>query len=100
MNEYKGKPQSDDSIEDNDKHTNYISQDIQEENPKNLTSIRSASMNILNHVKLNEAIQTHFSSSKQTQLNFSKENLKKIEKQLKQAFIEFYQKLTLLKNYR
>lgn len=59
-----------------------------------------AALNILNHVKLNEAIQTHFPTIKQTELNFSKENLKRIEKQLKQAFIEFYHKLRLLKKYR
>ncbi|GMJ10489.1 hypothetical protein like AT1G26730 [Hibiscus trionum] len=34
-----------------------------------------------------------------TGLNFSKENLKKIEKQLKKVFLEFYNKLRLLKNY-
>ncbi|PPR83207.1 hypothetical protein GOBAR_AA37506 [Gossypium barbadense] len=58
-----------------------------------------SSLNILNHVKLNEAIQTHFPTTKQTELNFSKENLKRIKKQLKQAFIEFYHKLRLLKKY-
>ncbi|OMP14077.1 hypothetical protein COLO4_00332 [Corchorus olitorius] len=32
-------------------------------------------------------------------MNFTRENLKKIQNQLKKAFIEFYYKLRLLKNY-
>ncbi|OMP03420.1 hypothetical protein CCACVL1_02428 [Corchorus capsularis] len=96
MSVFKGDSLSNDSVEENDKN---ISQEIQEEKPKNVTSNIFASINILNHVKINEAIQTHFPTTKQTELNFSKENLKKIEKQLKQAFIEFYQKLRLLKHY-
>ena len=94
---------------DNDvKQSNYISQEIQEENPKNVDSIRLASHEVLNHVKLNQAIQVSFpaakvncfSINKDTEMNFTRDNLKKIEKQLKQAFIEFYYKLRLLKNYR
>ncbi|KAB2096278.1 hypothetical protein ES319_A01G098200v1 [Gossypium barbadense] len=94
MNVFNGEAQSNDSIEDNEKH---ISLEIEEENSKHMMSSDIASLNILNHVKLNEAIQTHFPTIKQTELNFSKENLKRIEKQ--QAFIEFYHKLRLLKKY-
>ena len=64
MNVFKGESQSDDSIKDNEKHTNHISQEIQEENSKNMMSIGSASLNILNYVKLNEAIQTRFPTTK------------------------------------
>ncbi|GLT62525.1 hypothetical protein SLA2020_351570 [Shorea laevis] len=35
----------------------------------------------------------------QTQLKFSRENLKKVEDKLKLAFVEFYQKLRLLRSY-
>ncbi|KAK5772224.1 phosphate transporter PHO1 homolog 7-like [Gossypium arboreum] len=82
--------------------------EIQEENPKKVvSSIRLAPQEVLNHVKLNQAIQAPFSAAKvycasntnKTQMNFSKDNLKKIQNQLKQAFIEFYYKLRLLKNY-
>ncbi|XWS27549.1 hypothetical protein CRYUN_Cryun26dG0125500 [Craigia yunnanensis] len=88
--------------------SNYIGQEIQEENPENVASIISlASQEVLNHVKLNQAIQVPsrpakvncVSINKQAQMNFTKDNLKKIQKLLKQAFIEFYYKLLLLKNY-
>ncbi|PPR83205.1 hypothetical protein GOBAR_AA37504 [Gossypium barbadense] len=79
--------------------SNQLQQLVEEENSKHMMSSDISSLNILNHVKLNEAIQTHFPTTKQTELNFSKENLKRIKKQLKQAFIEFYHKLRLLKKY-
>ena len=94
---------------DNDvKQSNNIGQEIQEENPKNVASIRLASQEVLNHVKLNPAVQAPFpdakvncvSINKHTQMNFTRDNLKKIRRQLEQAFIEFYYKLRLLKNYR
>ncbi|XVE52792.1 hypothetical protein DITRI_Ditri02bG0152400 [Diplodiscus trichospermus] len=50
MNVFKGESQSNDSIQDNEKRNNHISREIQEK------SIGSASLNILNYVKLNEAI--------------------------------------------
>ncbi|PPD95946.1 hypothetical protein GOBAR_DD07035 [Gossypium barbadense] len=80
-------------------HPSPSKQIFEEENSKHMMSSDISSLNILNHVKLNEAIQTHFPTTKQTELNFSKENLKRIKKQLKQAFIEFYHKLRLLKKY-
>ncbi|KAK6270429.1 hypothetical protein POUND7_007534 [Theobroma cacao] len=79
-----------------------------EDNPKNpAASIRLASQEVLNRVRLNRDIQVPFpaakvncvSMNKQTQMNFTKDNLTKIQKQLKQAFIEYYYKLRLLKNY-
>ncbi|XWS10668.1 hypothetical protein CRYUN_Cryun38cG0017000 [Craigia yunnanensis] len=93
---------------DNDiKQSNYICQGILEENPKNVASIRLASQGVLNHVKLNQVIQAPFPAAKvncvsinnHTQMNFTRDNLKKIQEQLKKAFIEFYYKLRFLKNY-
>ena len=73
-----------------------------------MASIRLASQEVLNHVKLNQVIQVPFpaakvncvSINKHTQMNFTRDNLKKTQNQLEQAFIEFYYKLRLLKNYR
>ncbi|XVE52794.1 hypothetical protein DITRI_Ditri02bG0152600 [Diplodiscus trichospermus] len=86
---------------------NDVNQEIQEENPENVATIGLASQEVLYHVKLNQAIQVPFpaakvncvSVNKHTQMNFTKDNLKKIQRQLKLAFIEFYYKLRLLKNY-
>nr|QDJ94058.1 PHO1 [Glycine max] len=76
---------------------------------KNLTPIkpiRPASVEILNRVQLNNTCETPRSTIRgfikypgQTEINFTKENLSKVEETLKLAFIEFYQKLRLLKNY-
>ncbi|XVE53190.1 hypothetical protein DITRI_Ditri02bG0183900 [Diplodiscus trichospermus] len=63
-------------------------------------------LQILNRVKMNNTVATPRSTIKgilnvpnQTELKFNRENLKKVEDQLKRAFVEFYQKLRLLKSY-
>ncbi|KAK8591741.1 hypothetical protein V6N13_031773 [Hibiscus sabdariffa] len=86
------------------KQSNNGCQEIQEDDPNKVPSIRLAPQEVLNHVKLNQATFTAakvncVSNTKQTQMNFSRDNLKKIENQLKRAFVEFYYKLRLLKNY-
>ncbi|XP_039002352.1 phosphate transporter PHO1 homolog 7-like [Hibiscus syriacus] len=75
------------------KQSNNGCQEIQEDDPKKFPSIRLAPQEVLNHVKLNPATSTP------AKMNFNRKNLKKIENQLKRAFIEFYYKLRLLKNY-
>ncbi|KAE8733482.1 Phosphate transporter PHO1-like protein 3 [Hibiscus syriacus] len=75
------------------KQSNNGCQEIQEDEPNKVPSIRLASQEVLNHVKLNQATSTA------AKMNFSRENLKKIENQLKRAFIEFYYRLRRLKNY-
>ncbi|GMI64020.1 hypothetical protein like AT2G03240 [Hibiscus trionum] len=80
------------------------SQQIREDDPKKVPSIRLDPQEVLNHVKLNQATFTAAKvncvrNPKQTQMDFSRDSLKRIEKQLKRAFIEFYYKLRLLKNY-
>lgn len=65
-------------------------------------------MEILEHVKIDDALQSPISTVKNVftdsndnnQLSFNKEELKKVEKQLRLVFVEFYQKLLHLKDYR
>lgn len=77
-----------------------------ERNKKKSTSFRPASLEVLDHVKINVEPDTpvstlrNFIMSSKSDLSFSKEELKKAEEKLRQAFIEFYQQLRLLKSYR
>ncbi|KAK4403027.1 Phosphate transporter [Sesamum angolense] len=71
-----------------------------------IRAIRPAPLEILQHVKFNTSQETPRSTIKgflnipnQKDLKFSKDNLKRAEEQLKKAFVEFYHKLRLLKNY-
>ncbi|KAK0574007.1 hypothetical protein LWI29_016834 [Acer saccharum] len=73
---------------------------------QNVKKARPAPIDVLNRVSINNTLETPRSTIKtvlkvplQTELKFNRENLKKVEDQLKRAFIEFYQKLRLLKNY-
>ncbi|KAA8529392.1 hypothetical protein F0562_033809 [Nyssa sinensis] len=83
-------------------------QTVQEQKPKlkNVRVTRPAPLEILSHVKMNNTLETPRSTIKgflsvptQTQLDFSRENLRKVKEQLKRAFVEFYNKLRLLKSY-
>ncbi|KAA8529393.1 hypothetical protein F0562_033808 [Nyssa sinensis] len=83
-------------------------QTVQEQKPKlkNVRVTRLAPLEILSHVKMNNTLETPCSTIKgflsvptQTQLDFSRENLRKVKEQLKRAFVEFYMKLRLLKSY-
>jgi SPX domain protein involved in polyphosphate accumulation len=79
----------------------------QEEKPKSMVrTFRPAPLEILNRAKINNTLATPCSTIKsflkvpqQTELKFTRENLRKVEEQLKGAFYEFYQKLRLLKSY-
>ncbi|XWS64232.1 hypothetical protein CRYUN_Cryun06bG0168700 [Craigia yunnanensis] len=84
-------------------------ENVQVQNPvvNNLKARKPAPLQILNRVKMNNTLATPRSTikgflnvPKQTELKFNRENLKKVEDQLKRAFVEFYQKLSLLKSYR
>jgi len=65
-------------------------------------------MEILEHVKIDDALQSPISTVKNVftdsndnnELSFNKEELRKVEKQLRLVFVEFYQKLLHLKDYR
>jgi len=75
--------------------------------PNNIRATRPTPLEVLKHVKMNNTLETPRSTIKgflkypmQTELKFSRENLKKVEEKLKLAFVEFYQKLRLLRSYR
>ncbi|RVW95601.1 Phosphate transporter PHO1-like 3 [Vitis vinifera] len=78
---------------------------ILKEKPNSIRATRPAPLQILNRVKINNTVETPRSTIKgflnpqPTALNFTRENLERVEKKLKQAFIEFYHKLRLLKSY-
>ncbi|KAK0573312.1 hypothetical protein LWI29_006262 [Acer saccharum] len=73
---------------------------------QHVKTARPAPLDVLKRVRINNTLETPRSTIKtilkvplQTEIKFNRENLRKVEDQLKRAFIEFYQKLRLLKNY-
>lgn len=82
---------------------NSQNQDIKQDASK---TKRPAPLEILKQVKLNSdfvsprsMIKGFLNMPNQADLEYSKEKLIKAEEQLRVAFVEFYQKLRLLKNY-
>ncbi|KAL6520404.1 hypothetical protein OROMI_032584 [Orobanche minor] len=73
--------------------------------PMRAENFRPASLEILDHVKINVDPDTPVSTlknvimSSKTDLSFSKDELRKAEEKLRLAFVEFYQELRLLKSY-
>lgn len=69
------------------------------------TGFIPASLEVLDHVKINVCPETPLSTlkgilqSSALDLSFSQTELNKAEKLMEQAFIEFHRKLRLLKNY-
>ena len=64
-------------------------------------------LKILEHVKINNTLESPistikgvFKDSKKEDLSFNKEELRKVEERLRHVFVEFYHKLHLLKHYR
>ncbi|XP_042498011.1 phosphate transporter PHO1 homolog 3-like isoform X2 [Macadamia integrifolia] len=75
-----------------------------EERPDSIKGSRPTRLQILNHVKLNNTLETPRSTIKGIlKISMNRElnpkDLNKVERQLKRTFIEFYQKLRLLKSY-
>ncbi|XP_075090809.1 phosphate transporter PHO1 homolog 9 [Nicotiana tabacum] len=72
----------------------------------NPIGFRPAPLEILDYVKINVEPETPVSTlrnccmTSNSKLSFSKEELRKAEEQMRKAFVEFYQKLRLLKSYR
>lgn len=71
-----------------------------------IRGFRPASLEILDHVKINVTPETPVSTlkgilmmSSNSDLSFSKRELRKAEEQMTRAFIEFNRKLLLLKSY-
>ncbi|KAI3726117.1 hypothetical protein L1987_65914 [Smallanthus sonchifolius] len=66
---------------------------------------KMASLDVLNRVKINATTETPVSTvrsvfnSLNMNLNYNKNELKEVQGKLKQAFLEFHQKLRFLKNY-
>ncbi|KAM3754585.1 hypothetical protein ACB098_03G176600 [Castanea mollissima] len=100
-------PSSDESSDDkDDKENEIVNQMVHEQRIKNMKGTRPTPLEILSHVKMNNTLETPRSTIRgflnypvQTELNFTSKNLRKVEDQLKRAFVEFYHKLRLLKNY-
>ncbi|KAK2969046.1 hypothetical protein RJ640_007911 [Escallonia rubra] len=102
--------QSDESSDDSNKHRKeeepIVLHNSQRHKPKSISGSRPAPLEILSRVTMNNTVETPRSTIKgflqvpnQTELKFNRENLNKIQEQLKIAFIEFYHKLRLLKSY-
>ena len=79
----------------------------QDRKPNSIRVSRPAPLQVLQHVKMNNTLETPRSTitgclnlPQTREMNFTGENLEKVENQLKRAFIEFYNKLRLLKSYR
>ncbi|MBA0865264.1 hypothetical protein Goshw_010634 [Gossypium schwendimanii] len=81
---------------------------VQEPKPPKpkIKGVKPAPIEVLDRVKMNNTLETPRSTikgvlqvPKQAEMSFSRENLRKVEYQLKRAFVEFYQKLRLLKSY-
>ncbi|WZZ73878.1 hypothetical protein YC2023_085248 [Brassica napus] len=67
---------------------------------------RPAPIEVLDHIKINNTKETPRStiksvihSSNHEEIKFTRRNLKEVEEKLKVAFVQFYQKLRLLKSY-
>lgn len=94
----------DDERKKDDYHVD--NQKVEVEKPNKFRATRPAPLDVLSRVTMNQTVETPRSTIKgflnvpqQTELKFSRENLNKVEEQLKRAFIEFYHKLRLLKSY-
>ncbi|XP_050203261.1 phosphate transporter PHO1 homolog 3-like [Mercurialis annua] len=91
--------------EDDDGMTRKV---VGEEKGENLNDRckRPAPLEILSRVTINNTLETPRSTIKgvlkvpqHTELKFTRENLTRVEEQLRRAFIQFYQKLRLLKSF-
>ncbi|KAG6647332.1 hypothetical protein I3843_07G070500 [Carya illinoinensis] len=98
--------ESSDQEKDEEETIDVVNQKVQEQRPNNIRASRPAPLEVLDRVKINNTLETPRSTIKgflhypmQTELKFSRENLRKVEEQLKRAIIEFYQKLRLLKSF-
>lgn len=102
-----GHDSAEDDKEDETESSNSIANKPEAKAQVPRSRARPAPLEILDRVKLNNTLETPRSTIKtvlkvpeNTELKFSRENLKKVEARLKRAFVEFYQKLRLLKSFR
>ncbi|KAI3776965.1 hypothetical protein L1987_46758 [Smallanthus sonchifolius] len=92
----------------NQRNTGYrevIHEEHQEKRSDDVREYQMASLEVLNHIKINTTAETPLSAIKnvfhgsKSDLHFNKKELGDAKEKLKQAFIEFHEKLRLLKNY-
>ncbi|XP_010525588.1 PREDICTED: phosphate transporter PHO1 homolog 7 isoform X2 [Tarenaya hassleriana] len=79
---------------------------MSDQTPEGFKRERESPMDVLGHITLNNTLETPQSTirnilkvTKQEELKFTRENLKKIEERLRQVLIEFYHKLRITKNF-
>ncbi|KAK8655830.1 hypothetical protein V6N13_108396 [Hibiscus sabdariffa] len=101
----RGRPDDKDDDNGDVKERNTPTEEAKPAKPK-VKVLRPAPLAILDRVAMNNTLETPRSTiksvlqvEKHAELSFSRENLRKVEEQLKRAFVEFYQKLRLLKSY-
>ncbi|OVA12215.1 SPX [Macleaya cordata] len=94
---------NEEELEESNESVDVGNSNVSEKNPY---TYRPAPLEILEYVKINNTLETPTSTikavlkdSKSEKLKFNKKELKKVEEQLKQVFIEFHSKLLLLKRY-
>ncbi|KAJ0100258.1 hypothetical protein Patl1_21128 [Pistacia atlantica] len=94
--------------EKSDRQINTIREENQEQEQDNNGGFKHVQLlEILDHVKLKRTLETPSEFIKgcvsvnpeETEVTISRENLNKVENQLKQAFIEYYRKIRHLKSY-
>ncbi|XP_076886839.1 phosphate transporter PHO1 homolog 9-like [Bidens hawaiensis] len=82
-----------------------IHEEQQEKRSEVTKGYKMASLEVLNHVKINATTETPLSTTKNVfkslnfDLHFNKNEVRDAQEKLKQAFIEFHEKLRFLKNY-
>lgn len=93
---------SDEEEDNDDDDNNVVADDM-----SRMKAARPSPIEVLERVKINHTKETPRSTMKSflkvsnlTELKFSRDNLRRVEEKLRSAFVEFYQKLRLLKSYR
>ncbi|ESQ33016.1 hypothetical protein EUTSA_v10003656mg [Eutrema salsugineum] len=100
-----GKSDEDEDDDDAEKEDDNVVSDELAGDTSRLKAARPSPIEVLDRVKLNHTTETPRSTIKgvlqvsNTELKFSRDNLRRVEGKLRRAFVEFYQKLRLLKSY-
>ncbi|CAH8383442.1 unnamed protein product [Eruca vesicaria subsp. sativa] len=98
-----GKSDEDDDDDDEDKEKQ--EDKVISDDTSRLNAARPSSIEVLDRVRINNTKESprstikHVLKSLNPELKFSRDNLRKVEEKLRRAFVEFYQKLRLLKSY-
>lgn len=105
-NEHSSHKPNNESSKDEDEEKKSKGEDS-EGKARKMKANRPPPLELLDRVTMNTTLETPRSTikgllnfPKNTELQFNKENLNKIENQLKKAFVVFYHKLRLLKSFR